>query len=173
MWRATSIFWRLSIHRSTIELISIFVPLNKLIARDVSSTMMYDIASGCEAEEVFRGYQVTMHLTQSKMEILSVYASERKVSESALSSDHSKFDRFFRYCLLLSFWIIFFLYLNFDSPSSFDRFTLHDNSTFFPNSTIRSYDFVSHKLIRSSIVQNSPTTAYSSTDTSDNNNCSV
>lgn len=44
-----------------------------------------------------------MHLTQSKMEILSVYASERKVSESALSSDHSKFDRFFRYCLLLSF----------------------------------------------------------------------
>lgn len=116
-----------------------------------------------------------MHLTQSKMEILSVYASERKVSESALSSDHSKFDRFFRYCLLLSFVaeLYYILYLNFDSPSSFDRFTLYDNSTFFPNSTIRSYDFVSHKLIRSSIVQNSPTTAYSSTDTSDNNNCSV
>lgn len=40
----------------SIELISIFVPLNKLVARDVSSTMTYDIASGCEAEEVFRGY---------------------------------------------------------------------------------------------------------------------
>lgn len=118
-----------------------------------------------------------MHLTQSKMEILSVYASERKVSESRRSppsSDHSKFDRFFRYCLLLSFVaeLYYILYLNFDS-SSFGRFTLYDNSTFFPNSTIRSYDFVSHKLIRPSIVQNSPTTAYSSTDTSDNNNCSV
>lgn len=60
MWNtimgATSIFWRIWIHRSTIELISIFVPLNKLVARDVSSTMTYDIASGCEAEEVFRGY---------------------------------------------------------------------------------------------------------------------